>query len=84
MQYLERTSSMSLIAVRLEPATTAKPLVPVGWNISEVFKSAIRGVVIFGQGLVTVLIWVLILVPIWGTVLGVTLWRRRRKRSKAD
>jgi len=82
MQYLERTSSMSLITIRLEPEVSAKPLVPVGWNIAEVFKSVIRGVVSFGQVLVTILIWLLILTPIWGTVLGIFLWRRR-KRKKA-
>ncbi len=81
MQYLERTSSMSLITVYLEPAATAKPLVPVGWNIAEVFKSVIRGVVALGQGLVTVLIWLLIFSPIWGTVLGVILWRRHRRKE---
>ncbi len=81
MQYLERTSSMSLIMVYLEPAATAKPLVPVGWSIAEAFKSVIRGVVAFGQVLVTVLIWLLIFSPIWGTVLGVILWRRRRRKE---
>jgi len=81
MQYLERTSSMSLITVYLEPAATAKPLVPVGWNIAEVFKSVIRGVVGLGQGLVTVLIWLLVFSPIWGTVLGVILWRRHRRKE---
>jgi len=81
MQYLERTSSMSLITVYLEPAATAKPLVPVGWNIVEVFKSVIRGVVGLGQGLATVLIWLLIFSPIWGTVLGVILWRHHRRKE---
>ena len=81
MQYLERTSSMSLVMVRLEPATTARPLVPVGWSISEAFKSAVRGIAIFGQWLATVLIWLLILVPIWGTVLGIILWRRHQRKN---
>jgi len=82
MQYLERTSSMSLISVDLEPETTAQPLVRVGWSALEVLKSAARGIVIFGQWLGIVAIWLLIFIPIWGTILGVILWRRR-KRKKA-
>ncbi len=81
MQYLERTSSMSLIEVRLEPAATAKPLVRAGWSALEALKSAVRGVVIFGQWLGTAAMWVIIFIPIWGTILGVILWRRRRKQK---
>ncbi len=81
MQYLERTSSMSLISVRLEPETTAKPLVRAGWNIVEIFKSGIRGLVIAGQVIGAVVIWLLIFSPIWGTILGITLWRRHKKKK---
>ncbi len=82
MQYLEQTSSMSLISVYLEPQATAKPLVSAGWSALEALKSAIRGIVTFGQWLGTIAIWLLIFSPIWGTILGVTLWRLR-KRKKA-
>jgi hypothetical protein len=82
MQYLERTSSMSLIATQLQPAATAKPLVPVGWSALEALKSAIRGLAIAGQWLVTVAIWLLLLVPIWGTILGIFWWRRHRKGTQ--
>jgi len=80
MQYLERTSSMSLIAASLEAETTAKPLVPAGWSALEALKSAVRGIVIFGQWLVIIAIWLAILSPIWGTTLGIILWRRRRRK----
>jgi len=81
MQYLERTSSMSLISVRLEPETTAKPLVRAGWNIVEIFKSGIRGLVIAGQVIGAIVIWLLIFSPIWGTILGIILWRRHKKKK---
>ena len=82
MQYLERTSSMSLIEVRLEAETTTKPLVRAGWSILEVLKSAVRGIVTFGQWLSTIAIWLLIFIPVWGTILGIIYWRyRRRKRA---
>ena len=81
MQYLERTSSMSLITVNLRPEATAKPLVRVGWSAFEILKAAVRGIVIFGQWLGAIAIWLLIFIPVWGTILGVILWRRRRKRA---
>ena len=84
MQYLERTSSMSLIEVRLEPEATAKPLVRAGWSALEALKSAVRGIVIFGQFLGTLTIWLLIFSPAWGAILGIVLWwRHRRKKRKA-
>ena len=81
MQYLERISSMSLISVHLEPVATAKPLVSAGWNALEILKSAVRGIITFGQWLGILVIWLLIFIPVWGTILGVIFWRRRRKRA---
>ena len=81
MQYLERTSAMSLISVNLKPVATAKPLVSPTWSAREAAKSAIRGLTAFGQGLGTAAIGAAIFSPIWGTILGVILWRRRRKRK---
>jgi len=85
IQYLERTTSTSLISVSLEPEVTAKPLVRVGWNVLEVLKAAARGLVVAGQVLATIGIWLLIFIPIWGTVLGIILWRyyKRKKAKKA-
>ena len=80
MQYLERTSSMSLINVYLEPQATAKPLVRAGWNALEVLKSAVRGLAIAGQTVVAIVIWLIIFIPIWGTILGIILWRLRKKK----
>jgi hypothetical protein len=76
MQYLERTASMSLISVYLQPEATA------GWNAMEVLKSALRGIVVFGQVLGTIAIWLIIFIPVWGTVLGIIYWRRRQKKGK--
>lgn len=85
MQYLERTSAMSLITVQLQPSATAKPLVPVEWSAAETLKSAIRGIVTFGQWLVDIVIWVLILLPVWGTVVGIVYWYwHRRHRQKVQ
>jgi hypothetical protein len=82
MQYLERTTSTSLISVSLEPEVTAKPLVHVGWSALEVLKAAARGIVVLGQWLGTIAIWLLIFIPVWGTIVGIILWRCRRKKTK--
>ncbi len=81
MQYLERTSSMSLISVRFQPEATTKPLVRAGWSALETLKSAVRGIATFGQWLGTTAIWLLIFSPVWGAILGIIYWRRRRKRA---
>lgn len=84
MQYLERTSAMSLISINLEPAITIRPLVSPIWSARETLNTAVRGLTAFGQGLGTAFIWIGIFSPIWGTVLGITLWRRRkRKRAQS-
>ncbi|MFC1938222.1 DUF4349 domain-containing protein [Chloroflexota bacterium] len=80
MQYLERTSSMSLITVYLEPEVSGKPLARAGWSAMEVLKSAIRGLVNAGQILATVAIWLIFFIPIWGIILGIILWLRHRKK----
>jgi hypothetical protein len=71
---------MSLISVNLEPEATAPGVVRAGWSALEVLKSALRGIVIFGQWLGTLAIWLLIFTPVWGAILGVIYWRRRRKK----
>jgi hypothetical protein len=81
IQYLESTSAMSLISVNLEPAITLKPLVSPVWSARETLNTAVRGLTTFGQGLGTAFIWIGIFSPIWGTVLGVTLWRRRKRKK---
>ena len=83
MQYLERTSSMSLITASLQPAVSAKPLVSAGWSALETLKAAVRGLIAFGKWLVNIAIWLVIFLPIWGTILGIVLWRlRRREKAK--
>jgi hypothetical protein len=81
IQYIEQISAMSLISITLVPEVTLRPVVPPGWSASETFNAAARGLTTFGQGLGTAFIWIGIFSPIWGTVLGITYWRRRRKKK---
>lgn len=54
-----------------------------GWNPGSVARTAWRGLEVFGQGLVNVLIWVGIFSPIWiaGGILAWWLVRRSKKRK---
>jgi hypothetical protein len=81
MQFLERSSSMSLISVRLEPVAAAKPLARAGWSALDTLLSAVRGIITFGQWLGTIAIWLIVFSPIWAAILGVIYWRRRKKRA---
>jgi hypothetical protein len=80
IQYLEQTTSTSLISVSLEPE---KAVVGAGWSALEVLKAAARGLVTAGKVLGTIAIWLLIFIPIWGTILGIILWQRHKKKKAA-
>ena len=79
IQYLEQTTSTSLISVSLEPE---EAVVGDGWSVMDVLKSAARGLVTAGKVLGTIAIWLLIFIPIWGTALGIFLWRRHKRRAR--
>jgi hypothetical protein len=78
IQYLEQTTSTSLIEVSLEPE---EAVVGDGWSALEILKAAARGLVTAGKVLGTIVIWLLIFIPIWGTILGIILWRRHKKKA---
>jgi hypothetical protein len=80
IQYLEQTTSTSLIEVSLEPE---EAVVGGGWSVLGVLKAAARGLVTAGKVLGTIAIWLLIFIPIWGTILGIILWRRHKKKKAA-
>ena len=78
IQYLEQTTSTSFIEVYLEPE---EAVVGDGWSAMGVLKAAARGLVTAGKVLGTIAIWLLIFIPIWGTILGIILWRRHKRRA---
>ncbi len=81
MQYLERTSDMSLIEVSLQET---KPLGATGWSASETFKSAVRGLITFGKALANIAIWLVIFCPIWIPIIFLIRFLRRRRKAKAQ
>lgn len=53
-----------------------------GWNAGNVVKTAWKGLRIFGQALVNVLIWVGIFSPVWIIVGALVWWIIRRRKSR--
>ena len=78
MLYLERITSTSLINISLEPEKS-DGLLSGDWSLGDAFKEVLRGVVIFGQWVITGLMWVAVFSPVWGGILAWFLIRRRRK-----
>ena len=81
IQYLDRTTDMSLIEVGLqETKTVGKD----GWSALEILKSAVDGLIGFGKVLLSIIIWLVIFIPLW-VIIGVMVFlvvRRRRKTKK--
>lgn len=74
--YLERTSDMALIEVRLEKA---RALTQPGWSASNTLQSAIRGLATFGRVLADVAIWLGIFCWVW--IPPLVFWFRRWRRA---
>lgn len=81
MQYLERTSDMSLIEVNLQET---KPLGQAGWTALQTLESAARGLITFGRVLGDVAIWLVIFCPIWIPIIFLIRFLRRRRKAKAQ
>jgi hypothetical protein len=80
IQYLERTSDMSLIEISLQKS---KPIGQSTWDITGIFKSAVDGLIAVGKVIVSILIWLLVFSPLWIIILIIILVIRKRRKSKA-
>jgi hypothetical protein len=78
IQYLERTSDMSIIEINL---LKSKPIGAGAWDVPGIFKSAIDGLVVFGKVLLGILIWVVVFIPLWIIIIVIVVVVRRRKRK---
>nr|NIO00021.1 DUF4349 domain-containing protein [Anaerolineae bacterium]NIQ82787.1 DUF4349 domain-containing protein [Anaerolineae bacterium] len=93
MQYLENVSALATLTINLTPEEEVEPVVEPGWEPLRQARDALRSLVTALQGLVEVLIWVaffflplvaLLALPFVLAWVGWYLWRRRRRRFKAD
>ena len=80
MQYLERTSDMSLIEITLNKS---KPIGESTWDVAGIFKSAVDGLIVLGKALLGILIWLLVFSPVWIIALVIIFLIRRRKKAQA-
>lgn len=81
MQYLEQTSAMSLIEIELRPVGSAKGLILAGWDALEILKSALRGLFSTAQFLAALAIFLIVFIPVWGPIVAIVYWVKRRRRK---
>jgi hypothetical protein len=80
IQYLERTSDMALIQISLQEP---KAVGGNSWSATKTLESAVNGLITFAKILANVFIWLVIFLPIWGIILFLVIFFRRRRKSKA-
>jgi len=88
MQYLERSAAMARIDIELIPEEAPVEILEDEWKITRTLRTAARALVNGLQGLADVLIYLLILSPIWAIPVGIfwllrKLWRKRKARRAA-
>lgn len=86
MKYLKQSASLSTLTVYLSTDSDALPVVnsEEQWKPIAVVKDALRSLIELGKGLVNVIIWLVIYIPLWGLVVlvGWLLYRWIRRLSK--
>ena len=78
LQFLERSAAESRIEVTLRGSRSAVPLIDRGWDAFETVRSAVRGLTGLLQVLADLAIFLVVFSPIWGGVLALVIWLRRR------
>jgi hypothetical protein len=79
IQYIDRTSDMSLIEVTLNKA---KPIGESTWDVMGIVKAAVDGLIVFGKILIGIIVWLLVFSPVWIIVIVIIWLVRRKKRNK--
>lgn len=79
IQYLDRTTDMSLIEVSLQET---KMVGKDGWSILDTLKSAVDGLIGFGKVLVNIIIWLVIFIPLWAVIGAIVFFVRRWYRKR--
>ena len=85
MQYLERSAAMARIDIELMPEEAPVDILEDEWKITRTLRSAARSLVHGLQALADVLVYLVILSPIWAIPVGIILllrylWRKRKLR----
>ncbi len=80
LRYLGNQVALSTVHVDLQAPAGVAPV--QGWRASSVAKSAAQDLLAIGRGLSSLLIYLAVMAPVWGSAaLLWLLWRRRRRRD---
>jgi hypothetical protein len=80
MKYIERTSDMSFIEVRIGEVQSLKQK---KWNPMDILISAVNGFIAFLKVLLSIIIVIAVFCPIWIPILVVVIRKRRKKKAQA-
>jgi hypothetical protein len=84
IQYIERTTDMSLININIREEATFQEK---GWEAGDIFKSAVRALVSIGQFLGSAIIYIVVILAI-PAIIGIAIWQIvvavKRKKKKAN
>jgi hypothetical protein len=86
MKYLKESAEMSSLTVNLSTDPSALPIVENDssqWKPVVVVKDALRNLLEVGKGLVNLLIWAVIFIPVWGGAIAIAwfVYKRMKKNS---
>lgn len=81
-RYLENRAAMSTVQVNM--SQEAVPTVPNGWSLPSIIRDAAHAFFRTFLGLVTLLVWVVMYLPIWGGAWLLLRWAWRRWRRKRE
>lgn len=80
IQYLEQSSAMSTINVKLALSEELLPIPPAQkWRPMYVAKRAWRSVVLILRGISYLIIWIAVLGVLWVPIVGIVWWMRKNK-----
>ena len=81
--FLRESTAFSTINVDLQPQTLLAITSPDGWTPRTAARSALRGLLVFVQGLADITITLAIWAPVWGAFVlaGMLFWRRFGRRG---
>lgn len=82
-KYLDQNVAYSVISVNLSTSADQLPIVDEAekWKPLAIFKIAVRNLLSVGQGLLNVVIWLLVFLPVWGLI-GVLVYYLKKRFLK--
>lgn len=79
-KYLDQNVDYSVISVNLSTSADQLPIVDEGekWKPLAIVKTALRSLLAVGQGLVNLVIWFLVFLPVWGGIAAIVYYLKKR------